>query len=50
VGFGIRLGATRATGANLGRFDLAYRFGDIVPGKNGSVSRWVFSFGRAFAY
>lgn len=47
VGLGLRIGATRATGANLGRFDLSYRFGDgIAPGK----SPWVFSFGRAFLY
>jgi len=45
VGFGLRLGATRATGNNVGRFDLAYRFGDGITG-----SRWVFSFGRSFAY
>ncbi|MSR06348.1 MAG: hypothetical protein EXR93_04650 [Gemmatimonadetes bacterium] len=47
IGMGLRLGATRATGANLGRFDLGYRFGDgIAAGR----SRWVFSFGRAFSY
>ena len=47
IGLGLRIGATRATGANLGRFDLAYRFGDgIAAGR----SRWVFSFGRAFSY
>jgi hypothetical protein len=45
VGVGLRLGATRATGANLGRFDLAYRFGDGV-----GADRWIFSFGRAFTY
>ncbi len=45
VGFGLRIGPTRATGANLGRFDLAYKFGDGVTG-----SRWVFSFGRSLTY
>ena len=45
VGFGLRIGPTRATGSNLGRFDLAYKFGDGVAGK-----RWVFSFGTAFTY
>jgi hypothetical protein len=45
VGFGLRIGPTRATGSNLGRFDLAYKFGDGVTG-----NRWVFSFGRSFTY
>jgi hypothetical protein len=45
VGLGLRIGPTRATGANLGRFDLAYKFGDGVTGK-----RWVFSFGRSLTY
>jgi hypothetical protein len=45
VGLGLRLGTTRSTGANVGRFDLAYQFGDGVSG-----NRWVFSFGRAFTY
>lgn len=45
VGLGLRVGATRSTGVNLGRLDLAYRFGD---GFNGS--RWVFSFGRSYAF
>jgi hypothetical protein len=51
VGVGLRLGATRATGASLGRFDLAYRFGDLPPRSGGGTPRrWVFSFGRAFNY
>jgi hypothetical protein len=46
VGLGLRLGATRSTGQNVGRFDVAYRFGDgIRDGK-----RWVVSFGRGFAF
>lgn len=45
VGFGLRLGATRATGANVGRFDLAYQFGDGWTG-----SRWIFSIGRSYAF
>jgi len=45
VGFGLRLGATRATGPNVGRIDLAYKFGDYIEGK-----RWVVSFGRGFAF
>ncbi|MBI4500086.1 MAG: hypothetical protein HY700_02895 [Gemmatimonadetes bacterium] len=45
IGFGLRIGPTRATGSNLGRFDLAYKFGDGVSGK-----RWVFSFGTSFVY
>ncbi|MBI2072341.1 MAG: hypothetical protein HYT81_04770 [Gemmatimonadetes bacterium] len=51
VGIGLRLGATRATGANVGRFDLAYRFGDewsIADG--GSGHRWVLSFGRSYSF
>ena len=46
VGAGLRFGATRATGANLGRLDLAYRFGDGTVGQN----RWIVSFGRSYTY
>ena len=45
VGFGLRTGATRASGANIGRIDFAYRFGD---GRRGG--RWVLSTGRGFAF
>jgi hypothetical protein len=45
VGIGLRLGPTRATGTGLGRFDLAYRFGDGANG--GGV---VFSVGRSINY
>lgn len=45
VGLGLRLGATRATGANVGRLDLAYKFGDGWSG-----SRWVFSLGRSYTF
>lgn len=45
VGVGVRLGATRATGPSIGRFDLAYRFGPGFAGK-----RWVLSFGRGFGF
>lgn len=45
VGLGLRLGATRATGPNVGRLDFAYRFGDGWSG-----SRWVVSFGRSYAF
>lgn len=44
-GLGLRLGATRATGNNVGRIDLAYKFGDGFVG-----NRWVLSFGRGFAF
>ena len=47
VGAGLRLGPTRATGPNVGRLDLAYRFGD---GIDGTSNRWVVSFGRGFAF
>jgi hypothetical protein len=51
VGIGLRLGATRATGANVGRFDLAYRFGDEWSAADGgSGNRWVLSFGRSYAF
>jgi hypothetical protein len=45
VGIGIRSGATSATGSNVGRLDLAYRFGDGITG-----SRWVVSFGTAYQF
>lgn len=45
VGLGLRLGATRSTGPNLGRLDVAYQFGEGVTG-----SRWVVSFGRAYEF
>lgn len=45
LGLGLRLGATRATGANVGRFDLAYRFGE-----GWTRSRWQLSLGRSFAF
>lgn len=45
VGFGLRIGATRATGINVGRFDLGYRFGDGWSG-----NRWAFSMGRGFLF
>lgn len=45
VGIGLRTGTSRSTGNNVGRFDVAYRFGEGFVG-----NRWVFSFGRAFAF
>lgn len=45
VGIGLRVGATRATGTNVGRFDLAYRFG-----KGWGEHRWAFSAGRSYAF
>jgi hypothetical protein len=45
VGLGLRLGATRATSQNVGRLDVAYRFGDGFEGR-----RWAVSFGRGFAF
>ncbi len=45
VGAGIRFGATRSTGPNIGRLDLAYRFGDGV-----ADDRWVVTFGRGFMF
>jgi hypothetical protein len=45
IGFGLRIGATRATGANVGRIDFGYRFGDGTEDK-----RWALSFGQGFAF
>lgn len=45
IGIGLRGGATSATGPNVGRLDLAYRFGDGITG-----SRWVVSFGTAYEF
>jgi hypothetical protein len=45
VGFGLRLGSTRSSGSNIGRFDLGYRFGEGWGDK-----RWAFSFGSGFAF
>lgn len=46
VGAGIRFGATRSAGPNVGRLDVAYRFGDGLSGQ----SRWVVVFGRGFFF
>lgn len=45
VGLGLRLGATRSTGSNVGRIDLAHRFGSGWRG-----SRWVVSVGRSYTF
>ena len=45
VGLGLRYGFNRSSAANVGRLDLAYRFGDGFTG-----NRWVVSFGRAFSF
>ena len=45
VGLGLRIGSTRSRAGNLGRFDIAYKFGDGVTG-----NRWVFSSGRSFTF
>lgn len=45
VGAGIRFGATRSAGPNVGRLDVAYRFGDGFDGR-----RWVVVFGRGFFF
>lgn len=45
VGFGLRTGASRATGVNVGRIDIGYRFGDGWSGR-----RWVISTGRGFPF
>jgi hypothetical protein len=45
IGAGIRFGATRSSGPNVGRLDVAYRFGDGFEGR-----RWVVVFGRGFFF
>ena len=45
VGLGLRLGGTTSTGPNVGRFDVAYRFGEGWSG-----NRWVVSFGQAYEF
>ncbi len=45
VGLGLRIGNSRSSATNTGRFDLAYRYGEGFEDK-----RWVFSFGRAFVF
>jgi hypothetical protein len=45
VGLGLRMGGTTSTGPNVGRLDLAYRFGEGWSGK-----RWVVSFGQAYEF
>ena len=45
VGLGLRTGATRATGNNLGRFDVGYRFGEGWSGQ-----RWALSIGQGFTF
>jgi hypothetical protein len=45
VGLGLRFGSTRSTAANVGRLDLAYRFGEGFEG-----SRWALSFGQQFPF
>lgn len=44
VGAGLRFGFNRSSGANTGRLDLGYRFGE------GFGKRWVVSFGRGFVF
>ena len=45
VGLGVRFGPSRASGLNVGRFDVAWRFGDGV-----GTDRWVLSFGNAYTF
>jgi hypothetical protein len=45
IGVGLRIGATRATGPNMGRIDFGYRFGDGTEDK-----RWALSFGQGFSF
>jgi hypothetical protein len=45
VGLGLRMGGTTSTGPNVGRLDVAYRFGDGWSGK-----RWVLSLGQAYEF
>ena len=45
VGVGLRTGSARSSGAQTGRIDFGYRFGQEVTG-----SRWVFSLGTGFNF
>jgi len=45
VGLGLRMGGTTSTGPNVGRLDVAYRFGEGWSG-----NRWVVSFGQAYEF
>ena len=45
VGLGLRTGFNRSTGANTGRIDIGYRFGEGFANR-----RWVLSFGRGFLF
>lgn len=45
VGFGLRIGASRALRSEVARLDLAYRFGDGVSG-----NRWTVIFGRGVSF
>lgn len=45
VGLGLRMGGTTSTGPNVGRLDVAYRFGDGWSGR-----RWVVSLGQAYEF
>ncbi len=45
VGVGLRVGATRASGTNVMRIDIGYRFGEGFEG-----GAWAVSFGRGFAF
>lgn len=45
IGGGLRFGSVRATGPNIGRIDLAYRFGDGFDS-----GRWIVLFGRGFFF
>ena len=45
MGLGIRAGTTGATGPNVGRLDLGYRFGQGATGR-----RWVVSLGQAYEF
>jgi hypothetical protein len=45
VGLGLRFGSRRSSAANVGRFDVGYRFGEGWEGK-----RWKFTFGRGVAF
>jgi hypothetical protein len=45
TGIGLLIGATRASGTNVGRVDLSYRFGEGWTG-----GRWLISAGRSVIY
>jgi hypothetical protein len=48
IGFGLRTGSARGSGASTGRIDFGYRFGPDATDSEGG--RWALSFGTGFSF